>query len=99
LLRPYEPLSITLDEKIIRTVLTHKNFQNDMKALSQAVRARGEVIPPLINAYINLSPTLRCFGTVLNPHFGDVEETAILVTMSDMYKTKIERHVDSYRKF
>ena len=67
-----------------------------MKLLSQAVRARGEVIPPLINAYINLSPTLKCFGTVLNDHFGDVEETAIMVTAADMYPAKVERHVNTY---
>jgi hypothetical protein len=98
LLRPYKPLSIEMKQDEVDSVLTTNNFQDDIKLLSQAVRARGEVIPPLINAYINLSPTLRCFGTVLNDHFGDVEETAILVTMSDMYPAKIERHVDSYVK-
>jgi hypothetical protein len=99
LIKPYDPLHIDMEEGDVRKILSHKSFQADMKALSQAVRARGEVIPPLINAYINLSPTLKCFGTVMNSHFGDVEETAILVTMSDMYKTKIERHVDSYHKY
>jgi hypothetical protein len=99
LIQPYDSLNIELDEKKINAILTFDNFQDDMKALSQAFRTLGEVIPPLINAYINLSPTLKCFGTVLNPHFGDVEETAILVTMSDMYRNKIERHVDSYRKY
>ena len=98
LLRPYNPLVIEMKKEEVESILTADNFQDDIKLLSQAVRARGEVIPPLINAYINLSPTLRCFGTVLNNHFGDVEETAILVTMSDMYPVKFERHVDSYKK-
>ena len=98
LLRPYSPLVIEMKKEEVESILTADNFQDDIKLLSQAVRARGEVIPPLINAYINLSPTLRCFGTVLNNHFGDVEETAILVTMSDMYPVKFERHVDSYKK-
>jgi hypothetical protein len=98
LLYPYEPLAIEMSKEDIDEILSADNFKEDMKLLSQAVRARGEVIPPLINAYINLSPTLKCFGTVMNNHFGDVEETAILVTMSDMYPAKIERHVDSYRK-
>lgn len=96
LVHPHKPLSIETDRHIIDSILTADNFQDDLKILSQAVRNRGEVIPPLINAYINLSPTLRCFGTVLNDHFGDVEETAIMVSASDMYPAKVERHVDSY---
>jgi hypothetical protein len=98
LLYPYEPLPIDIDQEIVDSILTSDDFQEDLKLLSQAVRARGEVIPPLINAYINLSPTLKTFGTVLNQHFGDVEETAILVTASDMYEAKIDRHVNSYIK-
>lgn len=98
LLHPYDPLVPTMDQATIDSILSADNFKDDMKLLSQAVRSRGEVIPPLINAYINLSPTLQCFGTVINTHFGDVEETAILMTMSDMYPAKIERHINSYHK-
>ncbi|MBA7522514.1 hypothetical protein ES705_14633 [subsurface metagenome] len=95
LLYPYEPLSIDIDKDLADSILTSEKIQEDLKLLSQAVRSRGEVIPPLINAYINLSPTLKCFGTVLNDHFGDVEETAILLTVSDMYESKIKRHIKS----
>lgn len=98
LIYPFDPLPIDIEKEIVDSILTSDDFQEDLKLLSQAVRARGEVIPPLINAYINLSPTLRTFGTVLNTHFGDVEETAILVTASDMYEAKIDRHVNSYVK-
>jgi len=98
LLYPYHPLPIKFNKKIMDSILTADNYQEDLKILSQAVRARGEVIPPLINAYINLSPTLKTFGTTLNNHFGDVEETAILVTMADMYPSKVERHIKSYVK-
>jgi hypothetical protein len=96
LIRPFHPLAPLMDQIKINSILKSDKFQDDMKMLSQAVRSRGEVIPPLINAYINLSPTMKFFGTTLNPHFGDVEESAILITMTDMYKSKIERHVDSY---
>ncbi|MBN1596736.1 MAG: GNAT family N-acetyltransferase [Bacteroidales bacterium] len=96
LLYPYNPLTIDIDEDYADSILTSDNFQDDLKLLSQAVRARGEVIPPLINSYINLSPTLQCFGTVLNDHFGNVEETAILLTIKDMYPEKIERHIKTY---
>jgi hypothetical protein len=98
LLRAYHPLDTGMDEKKMSAILTAKNPQDDMKILSQEVRARGENIPPLINAYINLSPTLKSFGTILNEHFGNVEETAIMVTADDMYPAKIERHIKSYRR-
>jgi hypothetical protein len=98
LVYPLKPLHVEMDEILMKSVLTSDDFQEDLKLLSQAVRARGEVIPPLINAYINLSPTLKFFGTVINDHFGDVEETAILVTINDMYPSKTDRHVKSYQK-
>lgn len=96
LLYPYNPLSIEIPEDKAKSILTSDDFQEDMKLLSQAVRARGEVIPPLINSYINLSPTLQYFGTVLNDHFGDVEESAILLTVKDIYPEKTERHVNTF---
>jgi len=45
---------------------------------------------------MNLSPSLKTFGTALNPYFGDVEETAIMITINDLYHKKVERHVSSY---
>jgi hypothetical protein len=60
------------------------------------VRALNEHIPPLVNAYMNLSATMKSFGTAINPDFGGVEETGILVTISDVYQSKKERHFNSY---
>ena len=62
------------------------------------VKALGENIPPLVNAYMNLSPTMKSFGTAINPTFGGVEETGILVTINDVYESKKERHFTSYIK-
>jgi hypothetical protein len=62
--------------------------------LNTYVRARGENIPPLVNIYMNLSPTMKTFGTAVNHEFGDVEETGILVTLDDIYEDKKERHVN-----
>ena len=56
----------------------------------------GENIPPLFNSYMNLSPTMRTFGTAVNHHFGEVEETGIMVTISDIYDNKKDRHIQSY---
>ncbi len=96
LLVPIEPLILKTDRKILDSVLCGTTYQEDYKLLSQNVRARGENIPPLINAYMSLSPTMKCFGTALNPGFGGVEETAIMVTLEDMYVEKYERHIKSF---
>jgi len=66
--------------------------------LNQHVRELGEHIPPLVNAYMNLSPTMKTFGTAINKDFGGVEETGIMVCINDIYESKKQRHVDSYKK-
>ncbi len=72
------------------------DFKEGHKLLTQKVRDLGENIPPLFNAYMNLSPTMKTFGTSINHHFGDVEETGIMVTIPDIYDQKKNRHVQSY---
>ena len=93
LVRPFEPVEMTTDRKLIESILSGKNHEEDYKLLSTNIRARGETIPPLINAYMKLSPTMKVFGTAMNYSFGDVEETACMVTLNEMYMEKIERHI------
>lgn len=96
LLTPQTPMDTNMDKDEMANIFTSDNYLEDYKTLSQKVRAFGENIPPLINAYMNLSPSLKTFGTVINPYFGDVEETAILLTINDLYHQKVERHISSY---
>ncbi|NBC83705.1 MAG: GNAT family N-acetyltransferase [Bacteroidetes bacterium] len=96
LITPLYPLDIEINREKFESIFTGNDLKEDQKILSQQVRARGENIPPLINAYMNLSPTMKCFGTSTNPFFGDVEETAIMITAADFYQSKTERHVNSY---
>lgn len=98
LLIPYHPMDLKLDKEKLGTIFTGKNSKEDYKILSQEVRKLGENIPPLINAYMNLSPTMKTFGTMINPNFGNVEETGIMITLKDMYIPKINRHLASYRE-
>ena len=42
---------------------------------------------------MSLSPTMKVFDTALNPDFGNVEETGILITLSELYVQKVERHL------
>lgn len=93
LMDPVNPLKIEIDKAEMNKVFSGGNYLEDYKVLSQKVRLFGETIPPLINAYMNLSPTMKTFGTVLNTHFGNVEETGILVTIDDIYEAKKSRHI------
>ena len=98
LITPKKPLQLSTPEKILNNVFTGDNYDEDYKILVKKVRRLGENIPPLFNAYMNLSSTMKSFGTAVNDHFGDVEETGILITLSDIYHGKKERHVSTYKK-
>jgi Acetyltransferase (GNAT) domain len=74
------------------------NYKEGHAVLNKAVRAIGENIPPLVNAYMNLSSTMKTFGTATNPTFGDVEETGLIIPIDDIFPSKKERHVDTYIK-
>ncbi len=74
------------------------NYDSDYKKLNSLVRDVNEKIPPLVNAYMNLSPSMLTFGTVENDEFGGVEETGILINIKDIYTSKKERHIKSYNR-
>ncbi|MGP8216278.1 MAG: GNAT family N-acetyltransferase [Bacteroidia bacterium] len=94
---PIDPLPLNHDMYRFGTKLKGKDYKDGHAILNQAVRALGENIPPLVNSYMNLSSTMKTFGTCLNPEFGGVEETGILVSIADIYPSKKERHIDSYK--
>ncbi|HNW49942.1 MAG TPA: GNAT family N-acetyltransferase [Prolixibacteraceae bacterium] len=96
LVYPKEKYLIRIDFQKYEKVFTNNNIKDDYKILSKKVRSLGENIPPLVNAYMNLSPTMRSFGTAINDTFGDVEETGILVTIKDIYDAKKDRHIKTY---
>lgn len=94
LMKPYFPIVQEYDSQMVTEQLKGLDFKDGFKVLNAFVRARGENVPPLVNIYMNLSPTMKTFGTAVNPDFGGVEETGILVTLSDIYEEKKERHVN-----
>lgn len=91
--RPELNLPILTDPDWLASIFTADNYHDNYKILVKQVRERGAAVPPLVNAYMSLSPTLRSFGTALNPGFGKVEETGILVTISDIFEEKVKRHL------
>lgn len=98
LVKPVIALPITHDVSNFIQSLNGLDYKEGHHFLNQKVRELGENIPPLVNSYMNLSSTMRSFGTALNTHFGEVEETGIMVTISDIYPSKKERHINSYLK-
>lgn len=98
LMEPIESLPILTDHSVLKSLFTGKTYEENYKLLIQKVRALNESIPPLVNAYMNLSSTMKTFGTALNRGFGNVEETGIIVTIGDILNIKKDRHMTTYRK-
>lgn len=96
LVQPIFPLEINIDTVKMEQIFTGNSYEEDYKTLSHNVRNLGENIPPLVNAYMSLSPSMRTFGTAINPGFGGVEETAILINIADVYEAKKKRHIATY---
>jgi hypothetical protein len=93
LVTPIEPLKTNPDLEKLDKLFTGDTYKDDYKILVKEVRSFGENIPPLINSYMNLSPSMKVFGTAINRGFGNVEETGILIKIGDIYAEKIARHV------
>jgi hypothetical protein len=98
LVYPKKPVDFGIDMDKMAEIFTGGDYKEDYKILSQSVRQYGENIPPLFNAYMNLSPSMKTFGTVINDTFGDVLETGIILTVSDLYEAKVGRHIETYLK-
>jgi len=96
LVYPKKPVKFDMDEEKMRSIFSGQNYSENYRILVQAVRDYGENIPPLINAYMNLSPSMKTFGTAINDKFGEVLETGIIVTIKDIYEIKRDRHIESY---
>ncbi len=94
LMKPFHPLIQNYDKSYVESQLDGLDFKDGFKVLNGHVRDKGEFIPPLVNIYMNLSPTMRTFGTAVNPDFGNVEETGILVTIADIFPDKKDRHIN-----
>lgn len=98
LIFPMEPLKLEHDPAMFERLFTEKDFKLDYRILNREVRARGLNIPPLVNAYMGLSPTMKLFGTAINDGFGDVEETGILIAVDEILQEKRMRHIDTFAK-
>lgn len=96
LVRPIHPLDTETDLQSMHDIFTGADYLDDYKILNKAIRANGINIPPLVNAYMSLSPTMRVFGTAINDEFGDVEETGIFLAISEILEEKKQRHIGTF---
>ena len=96
LIIPMKPLELETDVKELEKLFCGKDLREDYLILNREIRNMGYNIPPLVNAYMGLSPTMKLFGTAINYGFGDVEETGILIAVDEILEDKRVRHIDSY---
>ena len=99
LVSAYSPLRTNSDLQYLSKLFDGENFKDDYKVLNQEVRNLGYNIPPLVNAYMSLSPTMKMFGTAINDEFGDVEESGILITIEEISSDKKERYIETYERY
>ena len=98
LVSPIKPIETKAMSAEIQKELSGATYKEDYKILNRLIREQGLNIPPLVNAYMSLSPTMRMFGTAVNDEFGEVEESGIFLTISEIVKEKKERHIETYKE-
>lgn len=96
LVMPVEPLQLETAEEELAAIFKEETFKEDYRVLKQEVRKFGLAIPPMVNAYMGLSPTMKIFGTAVNHDFGEVEETGLLITVDEMQDSTRMRYIESF---
>ena len=96
LVRPIKALTTDIDRSVMDRIFIGKNYDEDYRILNKSIRSYGINIPPLINAYMSLSPTMKVFGTAINDEFGNVEETGIFLAISEILEEKKQRHIGTF---
>lgn len=98
LVSPIYPLQTDTNEDLMKDLFCNNDFKDDYKILNQEVRKLGINVPPLVNAYMSLSPKMKVFGTAINHEFGEVEETGILIKIDEILEEKKKRHIETFLK-
>jgi len=93
---PIHPLKANMDLAGLSKLFSGGDFKSNYKILNTHVRQLSRNIPPLVNAYMNLSPTMRVFGTCVNDELGNAEETGIMINVGEIFAEKRDRHIATY---
>ncbi|MGM9803109.1 MAG: GNAT family N-acetyltransferase [Muribaculaceae bacterium] len=92
------PVQMYHSQEYLGSLFVNNDFAEDCIRLNHKVRDEGYTIPPLVHAYMSLSPTMRMFGTAVNDEFGDVEESGIMISVSEISEAKKGRHIDTFER-
>lgn len=98
LVTPVTPLVIETPESELKEIFSMDTFKEDYRILKQEVHKFGLTIPPMVNAYMGLSPTMKIFGTAVNKEFGNVEETGLLIAVAELQDDKRMRYIESFAR-
>lgn len=98
LVYPVTPVRLETSEEELSAIFNKDTFNEDYRTLKQEVHKYGLAIPPMINAYMGLSPTMKIFGTAVNHDFGNVEETGLLIAVDELRSDKRMRYIESFAK-
>ena len=93
------PETCTPEEaEFFKEMFVGEDYKENYQILNNFVKSFGDTIPPLIHSDIGLAPTMKTFGTTFDPDFGDCYDTAMMITIADLYPEKRSRYIDSYEK-
>ena len=96
LIEPRPELEVEVNGDDVHGLFTGADAKANYKILSEYLSSIKAMVPPLFISYMDLSSTLCVFGTARNPHFGDVMETAMMVTIKDIYQKHRDRFIGNY---
>ena len=97
LIYPKIPLQIPEQLKLeFDKYFTETDYKDNFRLLNSYVKERKESIPPLIHAYIELSSSMQTYGTAQDPDFGSIFDTAMMITIDDIYEAKRARYVETF---
>lgn len=96
LVTPIDALPIEVNPRQVCELFPTTNYKTNYRNLNAHIRNLGINIPPLVSAYMALSPEMRVFGTAINHEFGAVEETGILIAIDKIIADKRDRHIKTF---
>ncbi len=92
LIEGIHPLEMHIDTEKYDKLFVGGNYADDYNILRNSIRGFKEMIPPLINAYMNLSSSMKVFDTITNDDLGGLYDTGILISIKDIYPDKYDRY-------
>lgn len=98
LVAPIQPFPVRMTRSEADVLFPDADFKTSYKVLNKMVRDLGVNIPPLVNAYMGLSPQMRTFGFAEYKDFGHLIEFAICIPLSEIYEEKKKRHIESFMR-